>query len=468
MAGRSAQLRVGWIAPPLILLYIVHSIGAAMAWGKATACVAGTTWSASGTSPCTTCAATATCTAGVKTACRVTADTVCNAASTDTHTLRVLLVLIAIAVFLVYVSPAAKREEREESRTTAARSDSSRLTCAACLQTLPQTGFSSSQWKKGSARRCLECIAQGHRTASEGYKRHNTVATSTSGVDTTAMINAGASDIEIMEALGLVQVGATSSSGPGRVSGQWRMDRPNSGINERKRNALLERTGGWRTEDRPRGVANPGGVEFATFERFLYRYVELFGAMAASCVEEYGAGALFIFTKLNMADLTDGPALADGETEEQWERRRTNTVGPRGAYQLDRQVALVWGTETPMNYKGVPSVDQLRSKFRHSATTLPDCMRACGASMRKKRYSIVICCDPGSKWTPNMVLNEMSPLRCSPADAASYAEHEKATISCMVMCFLDYEACLSNACVFFPEVVPCRVCNLDREHDIDA
>ena len=47
-------------------------------------------------------------------------------------------------------------------------------------------------------------------------------------VDTTAMINAGASDIEIMEALGLVQAGATSSSGPGRVSGMWVS--PNSGI----------------------------------------------------------------------------------------------------------------------------------------------------------------------------------------------------------------------------------------------
>ena len=180
MTERSAQLSVGWIAPPLILLYIVHSIGAATAWGKATACVAGTTWSASGTSPCTTCAASATCTAGVKTACTATADTVCNAASTDTTS--VLLVIIAIAVFLVYVSPAqAKREERQEPRTTAARSDSSRLPCAACLQTLPQTGFSSSQWKKGSARRCLQCIAQGHCAASEGYRRHNTVATSTSG-----------------------------------------------------------------------------------------------------------------------------------------------------------------------------------------------------------------------------------------------------------------------------------------------
>ena len=227
MTERSAQLSVGWIAPPLILLYIVHSIGAATAWGKATACVAGTTWSASGTSPCTTCAASATCTAGVKTACTATADTVCNAASTDTTS--VLLVIIAIAVSLVYVSPAqAKREERQEPRTTAARSDSSRLPCAACLQTLPQTGFSSSQWKKGSARRCLQCIAQGHCAASEGYRRHNTVATSTSGVDTTAMINAGASDIEIMEALGLVQAGATSSSGPGRVSGMWVS--PNSGI----------------------------------------------------------------------------------------------------------------------------------------------------------------------------------------------------------------------------------------------
>ena len=417
MTERSAQLSVGWIAPPLILLYIVHSIGAATAWGKATACVAGTTWSASGTSPCTTCAATATCTAGVKTACTATADTVCNAASTDTTS--VLLVIIAIAFFLVYVSPAqAKREERQEPRTTAARSDSSRLPCAACLQTLPQTGFSSSQWKKGSARRCLQCIAQGHCAASEG----NTVATS----------------------------------------------KERTASEERKRNALLERTGGWRKEDlKGRCFDKPGGVELATFHRFFFRNVELFGAMAASCVEEYGAGALFIFTKLTMADLTDGPVPANSETEAQLEERRTNTVGPRGAYKLDRQVALVWGTETPLanwRSKGVPSVDQLRSKFRHSAKTLPDCMRTC-AQARNKRYPIVICCDPGSKWTPDMVLPTLRPLRCSPAKAASYAEHEKATISCMMMCFIDYEECLHNARVLNPEVVPCMMCNLDRDYD---
>ena len=104
----------------------------------------------------------------------------------------------------------------------------SRASLRGLLPVSPPTDFSSKQWKKVSTRRCLECIEQGHCAASEGYRRHNTVATSTSGVDTTAMINAGASDIEIMEALGLVQAGATSSSGPGRVSGMWVS--PNSGI----------------------------------------------------------------------------------------------------------------------------------------------------------------------------------------------------------------------------------------------
>lgn len=53
--------------------YVAPSAGA-------TACAAGTTFSASGNTPCTTCAADATCTNAVKTACTTTTDTVCNAA----------------------------------------------------------------------------------------------------------------------------------------------------------------------------------------------------------------------------------------------------------------------------------------------------------------------------------------------------------------------------------------------------
>ena len=50
--------------------------------GAAAACVAGSTWSAAGTAPCTTCAAASTCgAAGVKTACAATANTVCEGAA---------------------------------------------------------------------------------------------------------------------------------------------------------------------------------------------------------------------------------------------------------------------------------------------------------------------------------------------------------------------------------------------------
>ena len=44
-------------------------------------CTTGSTFSASGNAPCKTCAADATCTAGVKTACTKTTDTVCNVSS---------------------------------------------------------------------------------------------------------------------------------------------------------------------------------------------------------------------------------------------------------------------------------------------------------------------------------------------------------------------------------------------------
>ena len=40
-------------------------------------CTAGSTWSATGNDPCTTCTADSTCTTGVKTACATTADTLC-------------------------------------------------------------------------------------------------------------------------------------------------------------------------------------------------------------------------------------------------------------------------------------------------------------------------------------------------------------------------------------------------------
>ena len=45
---------------------------------KCTPCVAGTTFSASGNAPCTTCAAASSCATGVKTACITTTDTVCK------------------------------------------------------------------------------------------------------------------------------------------------------------------------------------------------------------------------------------------------------------------------------------------------------------------------------------------------------------------------------------------------------
>jgi hypothetical protein len=49
--------------------------------------VAGTTFSASGNEPCTTCAADATCTAGVNTACVATANTVCNPSTPFNHSI---------------------------------------------------------------------------------------------------------------------------------------------------------------------------------------------------------------------------------------------------------------------------------------------------------------------------------------------------------------------------------------------
>jgi len=66
------------------------------------ACVAGSTWSAAGTGPCAVCAADGMCTAGVKSACIATADTVCEvpAAKTDAA-VNVQTTTAAVAVSLV-------------------------------------------------------------------------------------------------------------------------------------------------------------------------------------------------------------------------------------------------------------------------------------------------------------------------------------------------------------------------------
>jgi hypothetical protein len=66
------------------------------------ACVAGSTWSAAGTVPCAVCAADGTCTAGVKTACIATADTVCEVPATKTDAaVHVETTTAAVAVSLV-------------------------------------------------------------------------------------------------------------------------------------------------------------------------------------------------------------------------------------------------------------------------------------------------------------------------------------------------------------------------------
>ena len=201
----------------------------------------------------------------------------------------------------------------------------------------------------------------------------------------------------------------------------------------------------------PQEAAKTGSpIDQDKVQRFLLHYMTFIAPLAALNFHRAGKGALFIFSKIAMEDLFDLNATGVDDT--------VLNPGPRGAFKLDRQFVVVWGSQKPHGRCAFTAVG-LSMYFKGRVNTLQACMEQCS----REQFPLVFCCDPTGDCLPDE-LKELRDAASPPADASYRRRSEFVAVS--MVRFFDFNVMLEEGRGMARDTGQSDMmgCNMDRHY----